>query len=221
MGPGWRARRRGLASRRRPRRVLERGLERQLERGVVAVAVVLVDPRDRAEHRRVEAAELAARTAHHHGRRVAPEPVVRAFERRRRVFGHHEVVELRELFAAAAQFSLEAVDRPNNCAWTLEELHRYDEVKTLMRKALPVARRVLGESAQPTLMMRWIYARALYKDQAASLDDLSEAVTALEETERVAKRVLGGAHPQVTGIGEALRLSREVLSARETPSGNA
>ena len=70
-------------------------------------------------------------------------------------------------------------------------------------------------------MMRWIYARALYKDQAASLDDLSEAVTALEETERVAKRVLGGAHPQVTGIGEALRLSREVLSARETPSGNA
>ena len=39
LGPG---RRRGLALRFRPRRVLERGLERQLEGRVVAVAVVLV-----------------------------------------------------------------------------------------------------------------------------------------------------------------------------------
>jgi len=109
----------------------------------------------------------------------------------------------------------------NNYAWTLEELHRYDEVKTLMRKTLPVVRRVLGESAEHTLMMRWVYARALYKDPAASLDDLHEALTALEETERVAKRVLGGAHPDVAGIQNSLRLSREVLSARETPSGSA
>ena len=102
LGPG---RRRGLAPRRRPRRVLERGLERQFERGVVAIAVVLVDPRDGAQHRRVEAAELAARAAHHHGRRVA-------FERRRQRVRRHEVVELRELFLAAAELALEAVDRP-------------------------------------------------------------------------------------------------------------
>ena len=108
LGPG---RRRGLASRRRPRRVLERGLERQLEGRVVAVAVVLVDPRDRAEDRRVEAAELTTRPAHHHGRRVAPEPVVRAFERRRQRVRCHDVVELRQLRAAAAQLPLEAVDR--------------------------------------------------------------------------------------------------------------
>ena len=152
---------------------------------------------------------------------MAPEPVVRAFERRRRVLGHHEVVELRELFAAAAQFSLEAVDRPNNCAWTLEELHRYDEVKTLMRKALPVARRVLGESAQPTLMMRWIYARALYKDPAATLDDLREAVTTLEDAERIARRVLGGAHPLTGGIERRLRDARAALRARETPPTSA
>ena len=40
LGPG---RRRGLAARRRPRRVLERRLERQLEGRVITVAVVLVD----------------------------------------------------------------------------------------------------------------------------------------------------------------------------------
>ena len=48
-----------------------------------------------------------------------------------------------------------------------------------------------------TLKMR-IYARALYQDTGATLDDAREAVTTLEETERIARRVLGGAHPTVT-----------------------
>ena len=43
--------------------------------------------------------------------------------------------------------------------------------------------------------MRWNYARALYEDVGATLDDLREAVATLEDTERTARRVLGGAHP--------------------------
>ena len=106
----------------------------------------------------------------------------------------------------------------NNYAWTLEELHRYDEVKTLMRKTLPVVRRVLGESAEHTLMMRWVYARALYKDEGATLDDLREAMTTLEETARTARRVFGGSHPTTKGIELELQKARAVLRARETPS---
>jgi hypothetical protein len=116
---------------------------------------------------------------------------------------------------------LSAFTAANNYAWTLEELHRYDEVKTLMRKTLPVSRRLHGESARVTLMMGWVYANALYKDSNATLDDLHEAVTALEETERVAKRVLGGAHPDVAGIRDSLRVARAALRACETPSGSA
>ena len=48
-------------------------------------------------------------------------------------------------------------------------------------------------------------------------DDLREAVTTLEDTERIARRVLGGAHPTTTGIERDLRKSRAVLRARETP----
>ena len=55
-------------------------------------------------------------------------------------------------------------------------------------------------------------------DDGATLDDLREAVTTLEETERIARRVLGGAHPQTTGIDEALKCTRAALRARETPS---
>ena len=56
---------------------------------------------------------------------------------------------------------------------------------------------------------------ALYKDPGATLDDLREAVTTLDEIERTARRVLGGAHPTTVGIEEALRDARAALRARE------
>ena len=59
--------------------------------------------------------------------------------------------------------------------------------------------------------------RALFKDDCATLDDLREAVTTLEDTERIARRVLGGAHPTTGGIEAALRGARAALRARETP----
>ena len=109
-----------------------------------------------------------------------------------------------------------------NFAATLVELARLEEAKTLLRKMVPVVRRVLGESNTLTLKMRWVYARALYKDDGATLDDLREAATTLEETERIARRVMGGLHPTTTGIENALRVTRAVLRARETPPpGNA
>ena len=66
--------------------------------------------------------------------------------------------------------------------------------------------------------MRKIYAKALYFDAVATLDDLREAVTTLEETARVARRVLGGAHPTTAGIEAALLLARVALRTREAPS---
>ena len=59
--------------------------------------------------------------------------------------------------------------------------------------------------------MRLGYAEALYSDPAATLDDLREAVTTLEDVERIARRVLGGAHPLTGGIESALKSAREAL----------
>jgi len=66
--------------------------------------------------------------------------------------------------------------------------------------------------------MRKTYGRAISKDPAATLDDLREAVTTLEDIERIARRVLGGAHPTTEGIEDDLRNARVALRARETPS---
>ena len=58
------------------------------------------------------------------------------------------------------------------------------------------------------LKMKWIYARSLYEDPAATPDDLREAVTTLEDIERIARRVFGGAHPLTEGMEEDHRRAR-------------
>ena len=93
-------------------------------------------------------------------------------------------------------------------------LKRFEEAKSLLRKTMPVARRVLGESHDLTLRMRWSYAAALYKDEAATLDHLREVVDTLEDTERIARRVLGGAHPVARMIEGCLGEARAALRAR-------
>ena len=62
--------------------------------------------------------------------------------------------------------------------------------------------------------MRINAAMALYKDTDATLDDLREAVTTLEDVERTARRVLGGAHPTTEGIERDLRKARAALRGR-------
>ena len=104
-----------------------------------------------------------------------------------------------------------------NYAASFGALQRFKEAKALMRKIIPVAQRVLGEGDRLTLKMRWSYAGALYDDEDATLDDLREAVTTLEEIERIARRVLGGAHPVTEGIEGDLRKAQAGLRARETP----
>jgi tetratricopeptide (TPR) repeat protein len=105
----------------------------------------------------------------------------------------------------------------NNYAMSLIQLKRFEEAKSMLRKAIPVARRVLGENDYLTLQIRRNYARALYNDDDATLDDLREAVTTLEETERTARRVLSSAHPLTAWVESNLRYARAALRARETP----
>ena len=104
-----------------------------------------------------------------------------------------------------------------NVAQSLIDLHRFEEAKSLLRRVLPAARRVLGECDDLTLGMRRNYAQTLYADPAATLDDLRKAVTTLEEAAPIARRVFSGTHPLTVDIEGSLRESRAVLAAREAP----
>ena len=101
-------------------------------------------------------------------------------------------------------------------ASSLMDLHRYAEAKALMRKTTPVARRAFGDSHDLALTTRRNYARSLFRDPSATLDDLREAVETLEEIERTARRVFGGSHPTTNGIRRDLQRAREALRARES-----
>ena len=115
----------------------------------------------------------------------------------------------------------DTVTAANNYAMSLVDLRRFKEARALLRKAMPVARRVYGKSDGTTIRMMSIYADALREDPAATLDDLREAVTTLEDAVRTTRRVFGGANPLTMGIASQLEYVRAVLRARETPSPSA
>ena len=83
-----------------------------------------------------------------------------------------------------------------------------------------MAQRNYGDNDDKFIRIRALYAKARYRAHGATLDDVREAVTTLEDTERTARRVLGSAHPIVGSIGTFLRHAREALAARETPSAS-
>ena len=103
-----------------------------------------------------------------------------------------------------------------NYAWTLVELKRFEEAKALLHETILVARRVLGETGEHTLRLRCVYGQTLYLDTGASLCDLREAVTTLEDLVPIARRVFGGAHPLTVSIAGCLR-NRESVRGRIKP----
>ena len=133
----------------------------------------------------------------------------------------------RDVYSGCLKLNGEENDRTllaaNNYASSLAELKRFEEAKTLLRKTMPVARRVVGGSHELALSMSALSTKALYTDEGATLDDVREAVTTLEDTARTARRVLGDTHPLTVGIEYEVPDARAALAAREgtPPPGNA
>ena len=109
----------------------------------------------------------------------------------------------------------ESLRAANNYAISLLSLRRFKEAKKWLRKSVPVARRVFGESNDLTLRMIQNYAAALCNDEGATLADVREAVATLEDVPRNARRVLGGAHPTTKGLEISMQMARAALRARE------
>ena len=141
--------------------------------------------------------------------------------------GHLEKAVSMERDVYSALLKLQGEEHPktlraaNNYASSLTALERFEDAKTLLRRTMPVARRVLGDNDISTLRMGMNYGRALYEDPAATLDDLREAVTTLEEIARISQRVLGKMHPITGAIERGLRKAQAMLRARETPPRSA
>ena len=86
---------------------------------------------------------------------------------------------------------------------SLAGLERFEEAKSLLRKMMPVARRVFGEGNRLTLALRKHYAEALFAPENASQDDQREAVAVLADDAKARQRIFGSSHPYTVG---ALRM---------------
>ena len=76
-----------------------------------------------------------------------------------------------------------------------------------------------SDTVTPVDFRAWYYARALYNNDDATLDDLRKAVTTLGDLALTVRRVFGGSNPLTTEIDDDLREVRAALRARETSPG--
>ena len=110
-----------------------------------------------------------------------------------------------------------------NCAASLNRLERRKEARALLRKMVPMARRILGDDDNFTLRMEGQYADALSRDDRAvgawTLANLREAVTTLEDITRRARRVFGSSHPTTVESVRALQKARARLRVRQISYG--
>ena len=98
----------------------------------------------------------------------------------------------------------------------LYRTRRFDEGKALLRKVIPVARRVLGKGNIDVFRLRWSYGCFLYRAPDATLDDIREAVATLEETYGTVRRVFGAGHSYTREMDPYdLREAQAKLRARE------
>ena len=99
---------------------------------------------------------------------------------------------------------------------SLYRTRRFDEGKALLRKVIPVARRVLGKGNIDVVRLRWSYGCFLYRAPDATLDDIREAVATLEETYGTVRRVFGAEHSYTREMDpKDIRFARAELRARE------
>ena len=103
---------------------------------------------------------------------------------------------------------LDTIGAANNYASSFARRERYAEARSLLRKTMPVARRVLPENDEAWFMMRMNFAAVLYEPDYATVDDVREAVTTLEDLAPITRRVLGCKHPTMVSIELSLRKVR-------------
>ena len=108
------------------------------------------------------------------------------------------------------------LNEANNYALSLFQCKRFEEARSLLRKAMPVARRTLGAEHDLTLNLRDIYAQCLYSDDNASRGDVVEAIEILEDVDRRVRRVFGNDHPNWRLLPIYLAGAREKLASFDT-----
>ena len=103
-----------------------------------------------------------------------------------------------------------------NLASTLvDDLEQLDEARAFLRDRIPEAIRVLGKDHGITFVLRRMYAQCLYQNDGTSREDVTAAIAALEDIDRLMTRVYGASHPQTGSTRARLAEARAILALAE------
>ena len=94
----------------------------------------------------------------------------------------------------------------------LLQLKRSAEAKSILRKVIPLARRVLGTEHHLTLSFRENHATVLLLEdsESGSPDKVSEALGIFEEVHEITRRVCGPQHPHTQMFKAKLEFCRRL-----------
>ena len=97
----------------------------------------------------------------------------------------------------------------------MDDLKRFGDAKAFLLDRIPEAIRALGKDHDLAFKMQRMYARCLYKNDGASLEDITAAVATLEDIDRLMTRVYGASHPQTGATRAHLAAARAKLAERK------
>ena len=104
------------------------------------------------------------------------------------------------------------ISAANLAATLVDTLQQFDEARAFLRDRIPEAMRVCGKDHDITFRMQRMYAQCLYRNDGASLDDVTAAIAQLEDLDRRMTRTYGAAHPQTGSTRTRLEAARKKLA---------
>ena len=110
----------------------------------------------------------------------------------------------------------QTINAANNLAISSMALGHLGDAQSLLRKNIRACRRSFGDDHVYTFRARSLFVRILYADPA-SIEDLREAVSIMEDVCRRGRRVLGDSHPEYHELQRNLATARRVLARAVAP----
>ena len=110
----------------------------------------------------------------------------------------------------------QTINAANNLAISSMALGHLGDAKSLLRKNIRACRRSFGADHVYTFRAHSLFVRILYIEQA-SMEDLREAVSIMEDVCRRGRRVLGDSHPEYQELQFTLATARRVLARAVAP----
>ena len=103
-----------------------------------------------------------------------------------------------------------------NLSVSLTDLKRYEEARSIQRKIIPVALRILGAENDTTLLLLRTNVRSVYSDPKATLADLRQTERSMRDVLQRTRQIYGASHPDTQTCERFMHNVKQILAKRDS-----